>query len=309
MDADNDGGGGLAKGSKVEAKYRGGSRYYKGKITRKRLNGTFDILYDDGEKEMGVDKSLIKSLGGDGGGRRGMDTDDDDGGGLAEGSKVEAKYRCRSRYYKGKITRKRLNGTFDILYDDGEQEMGVDKLLIKSLGGGEGGGQGASSDSEGRSRGGGGKLGEGDKVEVKYRGGSRYYKGKITRERLNGTFDILYDDGEKEMGVSEEMVRAVGGSSGGGDGFTEGDKIEARYRGASRYYKGKINRERQNGTFDILYDDGEKEMGVDAALIRKAVSSNLVRMPRFESGGGMHLLPSPPPPPPLPPPLSPPRYH
>jgi hypothetical protein len=233
---------------------------------------------------MGVDKSLIKSLGGGGGGRRGMDTDDDDGGGLAEGSKVEAKYRGGSRYYKGKITRKRLNGTFDILYDDGEKEMGVDKSLIKSLGGG--GGRGASSDLEGRSRGRGGGLGEGDKVEAKYRGGSRYYKGKITRKRLNGTFDILYDDGEKEMGVSEEMVRAVGGSSGGGDGFTEGDKIEAKYRGGSRYYKGKITRERQNGTFDILYDDGEKEMGVDAALIRKVEASASKRFePSAPSGG------------------------
>jgi hypothetical protein len=182
MDTDDDDGGGLAEGSKVEAKYRGGSRYYKGKITRKRLNGTFDILYDDGEKEMGVDKSLIKSLGGSG--RRGMDTDDDDGGGLAEGSKVEAKYRGGSRYYKGKITRKRLNGTFDILYDDGEKEMGVDKSLIKSLGGS--GRRGLDPDDDD-----GGGLAEGSKVEAKYRGGSRYYKGKITRKRLNGTFDIL----------------------------------------------------------------------------------------------------------------------
>jgi hypothetical protein len=141
FDDDDMGGDDLAEGSKVEARYRGGSRYYKGKITRKRLNGTFDILYDDGEKEMGVDKEMIKSAGGGGGSARKsksrMDSDDDMGGDdLAEGSKVEARYRGGSRYYKGKITRKRLNGTFDILYDDGEKEMGVDKEMIKSAGGG-----------------------------------------------------------------------------------------------------------------------------------------------------------------------------
>ena len=52
----------LVEGNRVEAKCRGGSRYLNGKITRKQFNGTFDILYDDGEKEMGMDGSLIKSL-------------------------------------------------------------------------------------------------------------------------------------------------------------------------------------------------------------------------------------------------------
>lgn len=51
----------LEEGVKVEARYRGGSRHYKGKIIHKRLNGTFDILYDDGDKEMGVSSDLIKS--------------------------------------------------------------------------------------------------------------------------------------------------------------------------------------------------------------------------------------------------------
>ncbi len=47
----NKGRGGLEEGMPVEARYRGGTKYYKGTITRKHLNGTFDILYDDGEKE------------------------------------------------------------------------------------------------------------------------------------------------------------------------------------------------------------------------------------------------------------------
>ena len=50
-------------------------------------------------------------------------------------------------------------------------------------------------------------LREGMKVEARYRGKSRFYPGVISRERPNGTFDINYDDGEKETGVSSEMIR------------------------------------------------------------------------------------------------------
>jgi hypothetical protein len=329
-------------------------RYYRGKITRKRLNGTFDILYDDGEKEMGVDKSLIKSF------REGSKVE------FWEGSKVEAQYR-NFIFKPGKISRKLRNGTFNISYDDGEKEFGVHGSLIRSY------------DEE---------FGKGSKVEVRHRGGAQYFNGKITRTRLNGTFDILYDDGEKEMGVDksrinsldvgEEMgvekdlitlniekekmvasgrftvgqkiearrgekkqflpgliegidmdgaceilyddgekesnvspsllreldftvgqaieawrgqrpIAACPASSGihfvvgqkvearsrkmiteVAEELGEGSKVEVRYRGGSNYYKGKITRKRRNGTFDILYDDGEEELGVEASLIRSS---------------------------------------
>ena len=47
-------------GSRVEGRYRGASKYYPGKITRVRLDGTYDIEYDDGECESRVPKSLIR---------------------------------------------------------------------------------------------------------------------------------------------------------------------------------------------------------------------------------------------------------
>ena len=50
----------MEEGSKVEARYKGKAKYYGGVITRVRLNGTFDIDYDDGERETGVDKELIR---------------------------------------------------------------------------------------------------------------------------------------------------------------------------------------------------------------------------------------------------------
>ena len=64
---------------------------------------------------------------------------------------------------------------------------------------------------------------------------------------------------------------AGGGASGGGGGGGElevGFKVEARFKGKSRFYPGRISRQRPNGTYDIDYDDGEKETGVPLELIQ-----------------------------------------
>lgn len=61
--------------------------------------------------------------------------------------------------------------------------------------------------------------------------------------------------------VLEYDERPLGGSSrfsssgGGGGGLQEGMRVEARYRGKTRYYPGVIKRANRDGTFDIDYDD------------------------------------------------------
>ena len=54
---------------------------------------------------------------------------------------------------------------------------------------------------------------EGDKVEAYYKGRSKLYPGRITRVRGDGTYDIDYDDGEKESRVREDLIRSIGGRS------------------------------------------------------------------------------------------------
>ncbi|KAL4168768.1 hypothetical protein KRP22_012161 [Phytophthora ramorum] len=252
------------EGDKVEAQYKGKSKFYPGVISRCRLNGTYDIDYDDGEKETGVAAELIRAVGKKGG------ADSDDGPKqkkFKEGDKVEAQYKGKSKFYPGVISRCRLNGTYDIDYDDGEKETGVAAELIRAVGKKSG----ADSDDGPKQK----KFKEGDKVEAQYKGKSKFYPGVISRCRLNGTYDIDYDDGEKETGVAAELIRAVGKKSGADsdDGpkqkkFKEGDKVEAQYKGKSKFYPGVISRCRLNGTYDIDYDDGEKETGVAAELIR-----------------------------------------
>ena len=51
-----------SKGDRVEAKLKGWTKFYKGKITRENRDGTYDILFDDGDRKSKVDAKLIKSL-------------------------------------------------------------------------------------------------------------------------------------------------------------------------------------------------------------------------------------------------------
>ena len=113
------------------------------------------------------------------------------------------------------------------------------------------------SRSRSRSPRGGGRLREGDKVEADYRARGRFYPGKISRDRGDDTYDIDYDDGERETRVSKRLIRKKDRSRSrsrsprGGGRLREGDKIEADYRGRGRYYPGTISRDRGDETYDI----------------------------------------------------------
>ncbi|CAN0266275.1 unnamed protein product, partial [Scytosiphon promiscuus] len=256
----------LQRGDRVEARYRGkGTKFYKGKISRVNSDGTLDVSYDDGEKELGIAVQHVKSLHPPGI----VDRDENRGPStpLREGSKVEANFQRRGRFYPGCVSRVHRDGTCDIDYDDGEKERSVDPSLVKVLGG---------ETREGTARS--DRLEEGTKVEAKYKGRSRYYPGRISRVHRDGTCDIDYDDGEKERSVDPSLVKVLGGETREGtarsDRLEEGTKVEADYRGRGRFYTGRISRVNLDGSFNIDYDDGEKERGISQDFIRVPVGTN-----------------------------------
>ncbi|CAK4675859.1 unnamed protein product, partial [Aphanomyces euteiches] len=224
-------------------------------------------------KETGVAADLIRSKEKSSPRKKSSDTSEDEvkAKKFKEGEKVEAQYKGKSKFYPGVIGRCRLNGTYDIDYDDGEKETGVAADLIRSREktSPKKSKSDDSTEDEKKSK----KLKEGDKIEAQYKGKSKFYPGVISRCRLNGTYDIDYDDGEKETGVSADLIRLKEKSSPKkksedstsdekkSQKFKEGEKVEAQYKGKSRFYPGVISRCRLNGTYDIDYDDGEKETG------------------------------------------------
>jgi len=260
----------MSVGDKVEAHYKGRSKLYKGEISRVNADGTFDIAYDDGERETRVTKDLIKQIGG---ASVMISSPPPRRGRLSEGAKVEARYRGKSKFYPGRIFKDRGDSTYDVHYDDGEKETRVAADLIQPVGGaGVTNSRQSPRQSPPPRR---GRLSEGAKVEARYRGRSKFYPGRISRDRGDGTFDIDYDDGEKETRVAEELITAAGGGGGRevASNLRRGEKVEARYRGRSKYYTGRVTRVCGDGAYDIDYDDGEKEQGVAEALIRSLEQS------------------------------------
>ena len=83
----------------------------------------------------------------------------------------------------------------------------------------------------------------------------------MSRDNRDGTFDLSYDDGDKEFGAVASNIRSLDGGGGGGGGgrggagLREGMKVEGNYRGKGRFYKGVIKRENRDGSFDVDYDD------------------------------------------------------
>ena len=107
-------------------------------------------------------------------------------------------------------------------------------------------------------------FGEGDRIEARFEGKDEWYEGKIIKAHSNGTFDVLYDDGDEEKGVERRLIRDLA------NGFEEGDRVQVRFEGKGEWYEGKITDARSDGTFDVLYEDGDTEERVEQRLIRRA---------------------------------------
>ena len=82
------------RGDRVEAKVRGWTKYYPGKVDKVNRDGTLDLKFDDGDFKGNVPPSQVRSLESrrQKSGRASSDVDDTaDEDELEEGDKIEAK--------------------------------------------------------------------------------------------------------------------------------------------------------------------------------------------------------------------------
>ncbi|CAN0542653.1 unnamed protein product, partial [Scytosiphon promiscuus] len=125
---------------------------------------------------------------------------------LAEGMKVEARYKGRGRFYPGVISQVLRDGSCNIDYDDGEKERMVSPSLIKVLDESFSRTTGIDDERGSDRRGSPGRLETGTRVEARYKGRSRYYPGVVARVHRDGSCDIDYDDGAKETMVQPSLI-------------------------------------------------------------------------------------------------------
>jgi hypothetical protein len=295
----------LRAGDKVECLFGGrGTKWFKGEITARNSDGTYRVLYDDGDKDVALARQHIRVLGGGGGGGSGgastsatagsttpksavLSSVGDSESVLRAGDKVECLFGGKgTRWFKGEITARNSDGTYRVLYDDGDKDVALARQHIRVVVGSAGGGGGGASttatagsttpksavlssvgDSSGES-----VLRAGDKVEGLFGGkGTRWFKGEITARNSDGTYRVLYDDGDKDVALARQHIRVVGGGGGGGGTSASPDEpssrsysripagavIEAQYRGAGPWLKGRVVRDHGDGTFALRFNDGD----------------------------------------------------
>ena len=103
---------------------------------------------------------------------------------VRQGDKVKAKCTGWTKFYAGEITHVNSDGTYDIMFIDGEIKRGIEHSQIEG-----GSDDDRDSDRDSSSK----KRREGDRVKVKVAGWTKYRRGKITRINSDGTYDIKFD--------------------------------------------------------------------------------------------------------------------
>ncbi|CAM9112855.1 unnamed protein product [Phaeothamnion confervicola] len=274
----------VAVGARVEARYRGKARYFRGRVMRVNTDSTLDVRYDNGDVESGVDVLLVRLL---------------DDGIAAETATVEKEART-------------LDAIADSTNAAPATANGITVATVTAP-------TVTNSAAARRSP----LPAPGTPMEARYRGGSRYYPGVVTAVHADGSCDVRYDDGDEEIYMPRDLLRfpddeggsvaaaaepAAPGASSAADSavtpaaiakaaeapvaasfaaaanstrmpgapaasagaalLTPGSRVEARYRGRARYFRGVVTAANGDGTFDVRYDDGETESGIDPGLVR-----------------------------------------
>ena len=182
---------------------------------------------------------------------------------LCVGNKVEAMYKNKGIFYPGKILAVVNDNHYDIQYDDGDFEYNVSKdlIMVKSLDYVNGFKSNCTKDSS---------LAIGARVNARFQGGMKLYTGTITNcysteSTYESTYDILYDDGDREYNVplinievtDEIMVNPNQEKPGTNSitsevGYTSGQPVHLRVGDGKPWKLGHVMETREDGALVIM---------------------------------------------------------
>ena len=105
---------GFAPGLVVESRFGGKAKYYGAKIVQQNRDGTYEVHYDDGDIEKAVHADYICAFA--------------KPKQFSVGLRVEARFGGKNTWYSGKVARDNGDGSYEVHYDDGDEETDVQFL-------------------------------------------------------------------------------------------------------------------------------------------------------------------------------------
>jgi hypothetical protein len=289
----------LTEGAAVESRHRGQTKWYSGAVDQVNGDGSYAVLYDDGDKEPEVRRYRIR--------RKGDEAASD----YECNEEVDVRYGGGKILYAGKIAKVHDDGTYDIKYADGDTEQAV---AIEMIFGRFRSGDGLASSTNQVGKSPGAKaasavsavssptagtataaqgnnpsaadraddLSIGTAVEARCASGKafvrdKWFEGTVEAVVEKGVYAITFDDGDKEPEVRRYRIRRKGDEAAAA--YEEEEEVDARHGGGKKLYAGRVLRVNDDGTYDIGYADGDTEQAVAKEMV----------FGRFRSGGGLSI--------------------
>ena len=219
-------------GDILEARMDGADRWEVAEVLRRHdKDGTLDVRFQDGKeierrvplrrvRPCSLRKSMVKA-------QRTA---------YVKGSDIEARYEGRREWWRGRVMRvNRDEGTYDIRYDNGEEELEVHPTMMRP------------------------RMRKGASVMARFQGRKRWFPGKISRVHDNGTLDVVYNDGDKDTRLDADCVRPLK--------FEKNDRVEAKQRGKT-WLPARVSHVCENGMYDVLFEDGIEETNLEIENLR-----------------------------------------
>jgi ankyrin repeat protein len=209
--------------------------------------------------------------------------------------RVEAQFKGKGKFYPGKITNAHADGTCDVLFDDGDKDSNVKPECIRS--------PPKPAAAKVADTAAAGWVVEGDKVEAQFKGKGKFYPGTVTAANDDGTINVTFDDGDKDSNIKPEGFRVVSQitaseAAAQPSNVKVDDRVEAQYKGKGKHYPGKVVAINEDGTVEVLFDDGDKDtsvkpenfrivapkqveqVAVAAEILNKSISPTKLKSPR-----------------------------
>jgi hypothetical protein len=127
-------------------------------------------------------------------------------------------------------------------------------------------------------------------VEAQWKFGSDWYDAEVENQNSDGTYVLRYIDGDVDKAVSESKMRRVGEKASSirprtstltiddpdmvwrallpSDELAPGATVQAKFEGSSEYYKAFVEEENRDGSYHLVYEDGDESDRVPMSQIK-----------------------------------------